>query len=69
MLGKASNTQIRFVDGNCISELERQINGYLEVNKTWEVIDIKYNMLTDPTCDNQLYITALIIYREVNTHE
>lgn len=64
MLGKANAVRTLFVDGNCVGDIERQLNSYLEVNKSWEVIDIKYQMLTDPACDNQLYITALIIYKE-----
>jgi len=64
MIGKASEIKTLFVDGNAIGEIERQINSYFEVNKHWTVLDIKYNMLTDPTCDNQLYMTALIIYKE-----
>ena len=64
MIGKASEIKTVFVDGNAIGDLEKQINGHLEVNKDWEVIDIRYNMLTDPACDHQLYMTAIIIYKE-----
>lgn len=61
-------TQTLFIDGTCTGDVERQVNEELAANKDWEIIDIKYQMLTDPACDHQLYVTALIIYKVVPAH-
>ena len=64
MIGKASEIRTYFVDGNCIGQVEERINNFLLAsNESRELIDIKYQMLTDPACDNMLYVTALIIYK------
>jgi hypothetical protein len=56
--------KVLFVDGNCIGDIEHDINKFIQTVSI-EVVDIKYQMLTDPACDNQLYVTAMIMYKEL----
>lgn len=66
MIGKASEIRTLFVDADAIGHLERQINDYLKVNKTWEVIDIRHQMMFCKDSE-MLYHTALIIYKEAGS--